>query len=196
MSSPMQNTLVTMFMKTHINPVTNCWEWQGRKNRGGYAEGCFNGKNQRIHRAVYQFLNGEVSPNIDICHTCDVRHCVNPEHLFAGTRQENLQDMIRKNRHYNAISPELQEKIIALGATGMSQAKIAKHLKVDSTTVRRFVYAETIPGKPVRISKDGLHLDFESLTAAAKYIGVKQYCVSRVAQGIRNIVKGYRVKYI
>lgn len=50
------------------------------------------------HRASYIIFKGEIPLGMDICHTCDNRQCINPDHLFLGTRQENMIDCMLKGR--------------------------------------------------------------------------------------------------
>lgn len=52
----------------------------------------------RVHRASYAFFYEEPKKELEVCHKCDVRHCVRPDHLFLGTHVENMRDCIRKGR--------------------------------------------------------------------------------------------------
>ncbi len=69
-----------------------CWAWTGALFENGY--GAFwdtnNDTNVRAHRAAYQLLRGAIPEGLELDHLCRVRHCVNPHHLEAVTRSENL----------------------------------------------------------------------------------------------------------
>lgn len=78
-----------------------CWLWTGPVQEWGY--GYFSGRGDgTAHRAMYRLVHG-VRPKKGqrICHTCDVRLCVNPDHLWLGTQQQNIKDCALKGRHTN-----------------------------------------------------------------------------------------------
>lgn len=78
---------------------SGCWLWTGwalNSGYGGYTDR--NGRNWPAHRYMYAKRVGDIPPRYHVCHKCDVKLCVNPEHLFIGTAQENIHDMQRKGR--------------------------------------------------------------------------------------------------
>lgn len=79
-----------------------CWEWQGAISNKGY--GLFSirinkqRKNNNSHRFLFIQLFGDIAEGICVLHKCDNRKCVNPNHLFPGTNQDNMDDMVKKGR--------------------------------------------------------------------------------------------------
>lgn len=75
-----------------------CWLWEGSRTSNGYGQFRFLDCNWQAHRVAWTLLVGPIPEGMELCHTCDVRACVNPAHIFVGTHQDNMDDMGRKGR--------------------------------------------------------------------------------------------------
>lgn len=112
-----------------------CWPWLGAGKGNGY------GHTSRgpAHRVSYELFVGPVPNGMDVCHKCDNRACVNPDHLFLGTRAENMADMKAKGRGAGGCRKHLREsqvqEIRRRLSVGIPQAEIARTMNVNRGTV-------------------------------------------------------------
>lgn len=84
---------------------TGCWEWERRISVFGYGQFAIEpGNIWQAHRFAYKLYIGEIPKGVCVLHKCDNRKCVNPKHLWLGTQEENIRDMMAKGRDRKATS--------------------------------------------------------------------------------------------
>lgn len=99
-----ENVRERLLRHTNHNEISGCLEWTGSK-RSGYGRMIIGSrkdgtrKSVSAHRVSYEIEYGEIPAGMEVCHKCDNPSCVNPKHLFLGTRQDNINDRERKGRN-------------------------------------------------------------------------------------------------
>lgn len=122
---------------------TGCWNWNRDVGHDGYGRYYPSRRTKAAHRGAWEAINGPIPTGAYICHHCDNRRCVNPEHLFLGTCAENLRDMVAKGRsargvrNHNAKLTELAVAMIksCLDAKTMTQRALASRYGVTGPAI-------------------------------------------------------------
>jgi len=89
--------LTRIHSRVHLSP-SGCWLWQGAANDAGYGFIRVGGRLYGTHRVMARLAYGPPARGLMVCHTCDVRRCCNPAHLYYGTQKQNIADAIERGR--------------------------------------------------------------------------------------------------
>jgi hypothetical protein len=84
----------------HVEPQEDgCWYWRAFVEPiTGYGQFGMDGRTELAHRAAWCVIVGPIPAKMWVLHHCDIRHCVNPDHLYLGTQQDNARDMVVRGR--------------------------------------------------------------------------------------------------
>lgn len=131
--------------KTHTEPTSGCWLWDGRVHvQTGYGFIKIERRQMYVHRVAWWVAHGEwPAPGLQVCHRCDNRVCVNPAHLFLGTIADNRADKMRKGRQPRGdvlpgakLTADLVREAKKMREAGRSLRAIASAVGVTYSTIR------------------------------------------------------------
>ena len=147
------NVQQRLMRHAEYNESSGCWEWLGSK-RNGYGRMIIGSRTDGTRKSVsahgisYELTYGEIPIGMEVCHKCDNPSCVNPSHLFLGTRQDNIDDRERKGRNNppkgekNAKAKLTEKDVLDIRkkrAAGKSFGKLAKEYGVCKKTIQNAV---------------------------------------------------------
>lgn len=134
--------------RADYNLKTGCFEWKGACDRDGYgvfsSDPDFGRKKLKAHRLAYELHVGPIPDGLLVLHSCDNPPCVNPEHLFLGSADDNRTDMYQKRRHRHSesavkLAPEDVIEIRVRSAAGETHVSLATEFGITRTHVGRLV---------------------------------------------------------
>ena len=135
--------IISFFSKIAVRS-TNCWEWTASTRSGsGYGQFGIDGYGEYAHRLMWVLFNGAIPSGMYLCHTCDNRKCVNPDHLFVGTQKDNMSDCKEKGRNsFGENHPKsilTQNDIISMSIdrnSGFSWKRLSDKYHTPISTIR------------------------------------------------------------
>jgi len=137
--------------QARIRRTTGCWFWLGSVTTHGYGRCRINSRHQAAHRLAYELAYGSIPEGMSVCHRCDNRRCVRPDHLFLGTTADNLHDMVVKGRSshgerngHAVLTSQVVLEIRARYASGAGlQRELAVAFGISQLTVSNIVTRKT-----------------------------------------------------
>ena len=126
-----------------------CWEWSGARSRGyGYINSRY--AKQQAHRVSWVLHFGAIPDGLLVCHHCDNKPCVRPDHLYLGTIADNTRDAGERGlmskgtaRHNARLDPDLVIALRQRRGEGVSWKRLAREFSVNATTIRHAVLGHT-----------------------------------------------------
>lgn len=141
------NVTVEQRLLSRVVKTETCWLWTGAlstERRYGIIGTDGHGKTARVHRVAYELWVGPIPSGAMVLHRCDVRNCVNPDHLYLGDAARNTLDMLERDRERRAechpqakLSVESITKAFLLRSQGWTQREIGHELGVTQSTLSR-----------------------------------------------------------
>lgn len=137
-------------------PNSGCWLWTGAIRGDGYGNFTYQGRNHGAHRVSWAFHHGPIPEGQNVCHKCDTPLCVNPDHLFLGSRSDNMRDMSKKGRgvNFSTLPPDTVDRIVN---DKRPYSVIAKEMKVPRETVKE-IRLGRVTHLPVGTASNHAHL--------------------------------------
>jgi hypothetical protein len=134
-----------------VDKTGDCWIWRGAKSESGYGRIRIDGWVYFVHRRSWMLANGEIPKDMCVLHRCDTPLCVRPDHLFLGTPQENVADMVRKNRQAQKeragrsrlTGAEVDEIRRKWGTSKYTKIEIGKQYGLGWNAINKIIKRET-----------------------------------------------------
>jgi hypothetical protein len=119
-----------------VDKTDTCWIWTASKTKDGYGMFNVNGKIWLAHRWIMH-EQGHIVDKLEVCHSCDNPTCVNPDHLFVGTHQDNMKDLKDKKRSRHIKERKLTDIAVKdIRQSLESYSALGRKYNVDPATIK------------------------------------------------------------
>ena len=134
-------------MHSSLPTATGCVLWAGAVAKSGYGNVCYRGRTTGAHRAAWELANGPIPTGLQICHSCDVRTCINIAHMRLGTARDNAADKVLRSRQArgetSGVAKLTAEDVRMIRSRPMSYRKMAAALGVGHRAVQDVLCGKT-----------------------------------------------------
>lgn len=120
-----------------VNKTDTCWLWTGATFWKGYGQLRLLGKLVYAHRISWELYKGPIPEGSCVLHKCDITLCVNPEHLFLGSRLDNMLDRSLKGRNRSGRDKLTKEQVVEIRESILSRVELARLYNVWSPCISR-----------------------------------------------------------
>lgn len=117
--------------------ASGCILWTGPVGNHGYGNFSLDKTLHLTHRAAYMTFVGHIPDGLYVCHRCDVKTCVNPEHLFLGTPEDNTVDCVLKRRNARKLTDDEVRQIRSVN--GVPYAQLSRLYGVTDVMIRNII---------------------------------------------------------
>jgi hypothetical protein len=125
-----------------VTKTDSCWLWTASTQKDGYGHFHEGRVGVVAHRYSYELAKGSIPAGMKLLHTCDVRACVNPDHLKLGTQKDNVMDAVSKGRHCHGVTHGMAKytaqqiyEVKALLGIGLPPKQVSQETGVKLPTV-------------------------------------------------------------
>mgnify|MGYP006921329820 CR=1 FL=1 len=112
---------------SRVTVTDGCWTHGGSRGSHGYPQATWEGRSNLAHRVSWMIANGSIPKGLFVCHRCNNKQCVRPDHLYAGTHKQNMDDMARAGHPRRKLSDEQVADIRARVETETQASLARKH---------------------------------------------------------------------
>lgn len=143
MTGPALTDVVASRFWAKVEKSDGCWEWVGARYVRGYGKFVVAGKDYKAHRISKLLHDGALAADLCVCHHCDNKRCVRPDHLFIGTQADNMHDMKVKDRRKgigvgeaNGRAKLTQSAVEAILTSADGHSELGRRYGVSHSTIQ------------------------------------------------------------